>query len=134
MADMSDFYAAGLGDHLVDGTSFAAPGTLYCALLTSAPSDAALGAGEVSGGSYARQLLTGAMLTETTGPLRRANDGIIDFGVATADWGVVGWLALIDHLTNATPYYGSRALTATRDVKDGDAVTFPIDALGITWE
>lgn len=134
MSDMSDFYAAGLGDHLVDGTSFSAPGTLYCALLTSAPSDAGLGGGEVSGGSYARQLLTGNMLTETTSPLRRANDGIIDFGVATADWGIVGWLALIDHLTNATPFFGWTALTATRDIKDGDGVTFPIDDLGITFE
>ncbi len=134
MSDMSDFYAAGLGAHLVDATSFSAPATLYCALLTSAPSDAGLGAGEVTGAGYARQLLTGNMLLSTTPPLRRANDGIINFGVAAADWGVVGWLALIDHLTNPTPFFSGKALAEALDIVDGDRVRFPVDALGITWE
>jgi hypothetical protein len=134
MSDMSDFYAAGSGAHLVDGTPFSAPTTLYCALLTSAPSDAGLGAGEVTGAGYARQLLTGNMLLSTTPPLRRANDGIIDFGTASSDWGIVGWLALIDHISNATPFFSGKALAEALDIRAGDTVRFPINDLGITWE
>lgn len=99
-------------------TEFAA----YVALFTAAPSDAG-GGTEVSGGSYARQL---AGLSEATGAGgATANAADITFPTATASWGTVTHVAIMDASTGGNMIMHS-ALDASKAVASGD--TFKINA------
>lgn len=60
MSELSNFLESNLLDHILrgdtGGTSYAQPAVIYLALHTADPTDAGSGA-EVSGGSYARQVI-----------------------------------------------------------------------------
>jgi len=136
MSDASRIYGYALSRHLVDAIDYTAPAALYAGLFLSDPGYTSLGGVEVSGGSYERQLLTDNMLYVTLGtspPVSRSNNVVIDFGVATADWGDVGWIALIGHLTDSTPYFGRTALDDSADITSGQQALFPIQALDMNW-
>ena len=95
---------------------------VYVALFTAAPSDAE-GGTEVSGGSYAREL---AGLSEATGSGgATSNAADITFTTATADWGEVTHVALMDAVTAGNMIMWS-ALDASKTVNNGD--TFKINA------
>jgi len=95
---------------------------VYVALFTAAPSDAG-GGTEVSGGSYARQL---AGLSEATGSGgATSNAADIEFPTATADWGTVTHVALMDAVSGGNMIMWS-ALDVEKTVNDGD--TFKINA------
>ena len=66
MAGFSDYLEDKVLDHVFGGTSYTAPGTLYVALFTAAPSDSG-GGTECSGGSYARKSMA-AMTVSGTSP------------------------------------------------------------------
>lgn len=95
---------------------------VYVALFTA---DDGLEAGtitsEVSGGSYARQL---AGLSASSDGVS-ANAADITFPTATASWGTITHVALIDALTAGNVIMHS-ALDASKTVNDGD--TFKINA------
>lgn len=57
MANMSNYLRDALGDHVVLGTTYTPPADLYVGLCSVAPDAASIGT-EVTGGSYARQLVT----------------------------------------------------------------------------
>lgn len=97
-------------------TAFAA----YVALFTVAPSDAG-GGTEVSGGSYARQLA--GLSAPSNGATSNASD--ITFPRATADWGTVTHVALMDASTGGNMIMHS-ALNAEKKVDSAD--TFKISA------
>ncbi|GAG79654.1 unnamed protein product, partial [marine sediment metagenome] len=81
------------------------------------------GGTEVSGGSYARQL---AGLSEATGSGgTTSNAAEIAFPTATANWGTVTHVALMDAVTSGNMIMWS-ALDAEKTVNDGD--TFKINA------
>ena len=56
MAGFSDYLEDKVLDHVFGGNAYTAPGTLYVALYTVAPTDTG-GGTEVTGGSYASCLL-----------------------------------------------------------------------------
>jgi len=95
---------------------------VYVALFTA---DDGLEAGtitsEVSGGSYARQLA--GLSASSDGTSSNASD--ITFPTATANWGTVTHIALIDAATAGNVIMYS-ALDASKTVNDGD--TFKINA------
>ena len=70
-------------------------GTLYLALYKTNPTDSNTGE-EVTGGNYARQSVTfGAPLqVNDKGTIRNATDVV--FPVATADWGTVNYVGVVD--------------------------------------
>ena len=57
MAELSDYLEDKLLDHVLRGTSYTSPTTVYVGLYTTDPGDDNSGT-EVSGGSYARQVLS----------------------------------------------------------------------------
>ena len=58
MSDFSDYLENALLDHtLLGGGALAQPANIYIALYTTDPTDADAGT-EVSGGSYAREIIT----------------------------------------------------------------------------
>lgn len=114
-------------DHMLGVTSFTMP-TTHLALFTAAPGEAG-GGTEVSGGSYARVALSGKLGAASGGVT--TNTSAIDFPTATADWGTVTHAAVFDASTSGNMLtYG--ALTASRIVYSGDALSLAIGAFTVT--
>ena len=106
MAAISDYLEQKLIDLIANKDAFSAPDT-YLALFTDDPGDDASGT-EVSGGSYARQLVydNGSGAPDwTVGAVVGAgygveNDDPITFPTATAPWGVVTHFGIFDAVTS----------------------------------
>ena len=100
MPGMSDYAAKKVLELLTGKTAFAQP-TCYLALFTTMPADDGTGGVEVSGGAYARVLLTGLWASATgSAPSSIANGTLIQFATATADWGTVVGFGIYDALTS----------------------------------
>ena len=118
---------------LVGKTAFTTP-TAYVALFTAAPSDTG-GGTEVSGGSYARKSTAGAdWAAASGGSIQNAND--IVFTTASADWGTVTHVALIDSSTSggSNNYLWWGPLTASKVVNNGDIFKFLAGTLVMTLD
>ena len=120
MAEFTDFLENKIIDHMLRNQAYTPPTTVYLALFTSAPSDAG-GGTEVSGGSYARQAVT---LSAASGGAS-SNSADITFPQATADWGTITHVALMDALTSGNMLMHT-PLDASKTVNNGD--TFKITA------
>jgi hypothetical protein len=91
---LSDYLELKLLDHCFRNTAFTSPTTVYAALFTTIPTDAAPGT-EVSGGSYARVAITcGAAASGAI-----SNSGAVTFPAATGAWGAIVAFAIFDALT-----------------------------------
>ena len=123
MAEFSDYMENKIIE-VMRATSFTAVAA-YVALFTSVATEAELEAGtltnEVTGGSYARQL---AGLSVASGGAS-SNAADIVFPTATADWGTVHLVALMDAATAGNVFMYS-LLDADKVVSNGD--TFRINA------
>ena len=110
--------------NLMRNTSFTEV-AVYVALFTDSASPAELEAGtltnEVSGGSYARQLA--GLSAPSDGASSNASD--IAFPQATADWGTVRYVALMDAVSAGNVLMYSQ-LDADKVINNGD--TFKINA------
>ena len=110
--------------NLMRSTSFTEV-NVYVALFTDSASPAELEAGtltnEVSGGSYARQLA--GLSAPSDGASENASD--ITFPQATADWGTVRYVALMDAVSAGNVLMYSQ-LDADKVINNGD--TFKINA------
>lgn len=97
--ELSDYLANNLLDLMYNDVAFSSPAT-WIALWTSTLSDSDGGgaAGEVSGGAYSRQQVGTASWDSATGtnPAYVDNNALIDFGTATAGWGTVVAVAVLD--------------------------------------
>ena len=115
-------------DHVLSKATFTSAATLYYALFTVSPSDAG-GGTEVSGGGYVRQ---GHTNNATNFPAASAgsksNGTAANFGTASANWGTVGHVAVIDASSGGNYYFwGSMAVSIP--IQGGDSLTFPIGSL-----
>ena len=120
MAEFTDFMENKIIDHMLRAQSYTPPATVYVALFTSATDDAG-GGTEVSGGAYARQAVT---LAAASGGASE-NSADITFPTATANWGTITHLALMDALTGGNMLMHT-PLDASKTVNNGD--TFKINA------
>ena len=120
MAELTDYSENAILNTLrsVTWTSFAA----YVALFTTATTDAG-GGTEVSGGGYARQLVGLSEASGAGGLTSNAAD--IIFPTATADWGTVTHIAIMDAATGGNMIMHS-PLDASKTIAVGD--TFKINA------
>ena len=106
--------------------SYTSPATVYAALFTVAPTPSTAGT-EVSGGSYARVAVTfGAPALGVT-----SNSAPVAFPTATADWGTVAAVAIMDALSGGNLLYFG-ALTTPKAVDNGDTASFAAAALSLT--
>lgn len=109
-------------DHTLKVSAFTQPANLYLGLFTNTSGNAAanLEAGiltdEVSGGSYARQSLTFAAAVSGTS----ANSNTLTFPVATAVWGTVTHVAIIDASTSGNVLFWG-AVTTSKTITTGDS-------------
>jgi hypothetical protein len=118
-------------DEALGGVDFTPPPTLYIALYTAAPS-AGGGGTEVSGGSYARVAVTNDLTHwPSASGGSKSNALTITFPTATADWGTVVAVAIMDASSGGNElYFGS--LTQSKVVSNGDTAQFAASALTVT--
>lgn len=114
MAELSDYLENKLLDHVLRNTSYTSPTTVYVGLFTADPTDAGSGT-EVSGGSYARQILS--VTTATGGIVTSSAD--VTFPQATASWGTVSHIGLLDALSSGNLLMHT-PLTTSRAIESGD--------------
>ena len=110
MAGMTDYSATNWLAYITGKTAMPATPTAFIGLFTTAPtSDSGVtGAVEVSGGSNARQQVSGANWNTPSNssgsepsvtPASTSNSGTITFPVATANWGTVVAFGIFDAVT-----------------------------------
>jgi hypothetical protein len=122
----TDYLEDALLNHVLRNTAYSSPATIYIGLFTTMPSDDGTGGVEVSGGAYARQSVT--FSAPSGGQV--ANNALVQFPTATADWGTVLGMGLFDALTGGNLlYYGT--LTASKIVGIGDQLAFAASALTV---
>jgi uncharacterized membrane protein YfcA len=120
---LSDYLENKVLDYVLSVAAFTPAATLYVALFTAAPSDTG-GGTEVTGGAYARIAVTNnATNFPAASGGSKSNGTDITFATATADWGTVTHVAVIDAAA-AGNYYFWGALDTTRTVKNGDSFKF----------
>jgi len=122
MSEFSTYLENKIIDHMLRNQSYTPPTTVYVALFTADNGlEGGVITGEVSGGSYARQALT--LTAASDGESSNSSD--IAFPQATADWGTITHVALMDASTGGNVLMYS-ALDASKTVNNGD--TFKINA------
>lgn len=126
MAEISNYLENALINGTIRGTSYTAPSTVYVGLYTSDPTDADTGT-EVSGGSYARQSATFAAPSNGSS----ASNADITFPQATANWGTVGWIGILDASTSGNLLYHTQ-LEASKNIETGDIFKIASGNLTVT--
>jgi hypothetical protein len=126
MAEISNYLEDALINGTIRGTTYTAPTTVYVGLYTSDPTDANTGT-EVTGGSYARQSATFAAPSNGSS----ASNADITFPQATANWGTVGWIGILDASTSGNLLYHT-ALDAAKTIETGDIFKIASGNLTVT--
>lgn len=90
----SNFLELSILNHWLGNSAYSAPATVHFALFTVAPTDAG-GGTEVTGGSYARVVVTNN-LTNFPSANPKSNAGAITWPTATADWGTIVAVGVFD--------------------------------------
>jgi hypothetical protein len=123
MAELSDYLENKLLDHVLRNVSYTSPTTVYVGLYTSDPADDNSGT-EVSGGSYARQILS--VTTATDGIVTSSAD--VTFPQATANWGTVSHIGLLDAVSSGNLLMHT-PLTTSKTIDEGDIFKIPLGSL-----
>lgn len=131
MSAASDYLENKVLDHVLKNTAYTSPSTVYLGLFKNDSTNAAanLESGvltdEVSGGAYTRKAITFA--TASAGA--SASNATVQFDAATADWGTVTHIAILDASTSGNVLFWG-ALTASKVVSTGD--TFQVSSGNLT--
>jgi hypothetical protein len=120
----SDYLELKLLDHVLGNTAFTQPANIYVALFTASTNlESNNPSAEVStsGTAYARQAVSFAAAASGS----CATDATVTFPVATATYGTVTHIAIVDHVSNTNwgtgvnvLFYG--ALTASKQIDTND--------------
>jgi hypothetical protein len=128
MAEFSNYLENKILDHVLKNVSYTSPTTVYVGLFTSNPTDAGTGT-EVSGGSYARQVLS---VTTSSGGIVTSS-GDVTFPQATANWGTISHIGLLDALTSGNLLMHT-PLTTSKTIETGDILKISSGNLTVTLD
>lgn len=128
MAEFTNYLENKLLDHVLRNTSYTSPTTAYLGLFTAAPSDTLSGT-EVSGGSYARQVLS--VTTASDGIVTSSAD--VNFPQATANWGTISHVGIFDALTSGNLLMYT-PLTTSKTIENGDILKVSTGSLTVTLD
>ena len=126
MAEMSNYLENALINATLRNTAYTSPTTVYVGLYTSDPTDAGSGT-EVSGGSYARTAVTFGAPSENIS----TNSAAVEFPQATASWGTVAYIGILDASTSGNLLYHT-ALDASKTIASGDVFRIATGSLSVT--
>ena len=131
MAGFTRTWEANVLNWVFRAQSVTQPSAIYVALYTAAPTDTAEGT-EVSGGGYARQLVTfGA---PTGNPRSISNSANVDFPVATANWGTIVAAALHTAATGTGNMIAWANLAVSKTINSGDQFRFFAGDITVTLD
>jgi len=126
MSAASDYLENEVLDHVLGNGAYTPAATIYVGLWTA---DDGLESGtltsEVSGGSYARQSITFSAATGGSAD----SAATVTFPAATANWGTITHVALMDASTSGNVLFHG-AVTTSKTIESGD--TFQISAGNLT--
>jgi hypothetical protein len=126
MAEMSNFLENALINATLRNTAYTSPTTVYVGLYTSDPTDGNTGT-EVSGGSYARTAVTfGAPSNGAS-----LNNAAVEFPQATASWGTVAYIGILDAATSGNLLYHT-ILDTAKTIDTGDIFKIATGSLSVT--
>lgn len=131
MSAASNYLENAVLNHVLTSTGYTAPTTRYLGLFLNTSGNAAanLEAGtltdEVSGGSYARQTVTFAAASGGSS----ATNATVTFPTATANWGTITHVAVMDQLTGGNVLFWG-AVTTSKTIDNGD--TFQVTSGNLT--
>ncbi len=123
MAELSNYLENKLLDHVLRNVSYTSPTTVYIGLFTTDPTDGNTGT-EVTGGSYARQILS--VTTASGGIVTSSAD--VTFPQATGSWGTISHIGLLDALTSGNLLMHT-PLTTSRSIETGDVLKISTGSL-----
>ena len=128
MGAASNYLEGKLLDHTLTATAFTPP-TIYISLFTADPGETGSFTAEIgtSGTAYARQAVTFAAASGGTS----ATNATVTFPAATATWGLISHVAIVDGSTAGAGqvlFYG--AVTTSKQIDTGD--TFQITSGSLT--
>jgi len=126
MSEMSNYLENALINVTLRATTYTAPTTVYVGLYTSDPTDAGSGT-EVTGGSYVRKAATFA--APSNGVSTTSAD--ITFDQATASWGTIGWIGILDASTTGNLLYHT-PLDTSKTIDTGDIFKIAAGSLTVT--
>ena len=126
MAEISNYLENALINGTIRGTTYTAPSTVYVGLYTTDPTDANTGT-EVSGGSYARVAVTFAAPSNGV----TTNNADVTFTQATASWGTVGWIGILDASSSGNLLYHT-PLDVAKTIDSGDIFKIATGSLSVT--
>ena len=133
MSAASNYLENKVLDHVLTATSYSAPSTRYLALFLNTSGNAAtnLEAGTLtdevstSGSAYIRKAVTFAAASGGTS----ATNATVTFDTATANWGTITHVAVMDAETSGNVlFYG--AVTTSKTIETGD--TFQVSSGNLT--
>jgi hypothetical protein len=126
MAEMANYLENALINATLRNTAYTSPTTVYVGLYTSDPTDANTGT-EVSGGSYARTAVTfGAPSNGAS-----LNNAAVEFPQATASWGTVAYIGILDAATSGNLLYHT-ILDTAKTIDTGDIFKIATGSLSVT--
>jgi hypothetical protein len=123
MSELSNYLENKILDHVLRNVSYTSPTTVYVGLYTTDPADDNSGT-EVTGGSYARQILS--VTTATAGIVTSSAD--VTFPQATAQWGTISHIGLLDAVSSGNLLMHT-PLTTSRSVEVGDVLKISTGSL-----
>lgn len=127
----SNYLGNKLLDFILGAVSMSAPSTVYLALFTSAPTPSTSGT-EVTGGSYGRVAITNDLTNFPSASSKsKSNASAVTFASATASWGTVVAVAIMDAASSGNILLYA-TLTTPRLISSGDTPSFAIGQLVFT--
>jgi hypothetical protein len=123
------FLSDAILNEVLRNVEYAQPATVYVALFTSA-TDKNGGGTEVSGGGYARQPVTFGAPGAGVDGRKVANSAEVAFPVATASWGTITHVAIMDAATAGNMLYQG-AMEASKTIGVNDQLKFAVGDLSV---
>lgn len=128
---LSNYAELEILDHIF-GRGVYTPPTIYVALSTADPGEAAATIAEPTDGSYARVATAGSDWNDAAAGAID-NSEVIEFAASSESWGTITHFALYDALT-AGNFLGSGALDTSVAVGANFVASFAIETLTITLD
>jgi len=128
MAEFSNYLENKLLDHVLRNVSYTSPTTVYVGLYTTNPGEGNTGT-EVSGGSYARQVVS--VTTAAGGIVTSSAD--VTFPQATANWGTISHVGLLDAVTSGNLLMYT-PLTTSKTIETDDILKINTGSLTVTLD
>lgn len=119
-------------DHVLGGSDYTRAATVYLALSTADPGEAAGTIAEPSGNNYARLAVTNNATNFPAASSGSKSNGVdMTFATPSGTWGLVTHFAVFDASSGGNMlFYG--ALTVSKTINNTDTVLFPASSLTFT--